>query len=238
MRKGIRFVALALVSVLLFGGCGTPLYEMTDEEEDLIVQSAAHILAKRNIFQKDGMKAFFIAEEKKDQSDNKNSENPGEEQDTQSGGRPTGPGGDHASPAQGGEISLAEAIGCKDRLEVTYDKFSLRDVYTEGDYFFLSASAGSTLAVLEFTLSNPGDVDVELHNYEAGYAFYLSVPGAEHIAEKSPLVASLASFEGTIKAKGKSSAVLIFEISKEYADQGAAPKLTMEHENTAYSVTL
>ncbi|MCH5332453.1 MAG: hypothetical protein J1D89_00720 [Agathobacter sp.] len=238
MRKGIRFAALVLASVLLFGGCGTPLYEMTDEEEDLIVHSAAYILAKRNIFQKDGLKAFYIAEEKKDQSEDNNSEHPDETQDSESDGRPSGSGGTGTSPSQGGAVSLAEAIGCKDRLEVTYDKLSLTDDYWEGGYFFLSAGAGNTLAVLEFTLSNPGDEDVELHNYEAGYAFYLSIPGAEHIAEKSPLVASLASYEGTIKAKDKSTAVLIFEISKELADQDMTPKLTMERENTSYSVIL
>lgn len=238
MGKGIRFAALALTAALLFSGCGTPLYELTDEEEDLIVQSAAHMLAKRNIFQKDGMKAFYIAPEHEKPPETQDTEAPGPTQDTEPGGEPAGPGGENGSPAQGGVISLAEAIGCKDQLEVTFDKLSLMDVYWEGSYFFLGADEGKTLVVLEFTLSNPGSETVEVHNDGTGCAFYLTIPGAEHIAEKSPLVSSLASFEGMIPAKGKSSAVLVFEISKEYADQNAAPKLTMERDNTAYSVTL
>lgn len=236
MRKGIRFAALALTAALLFSGCGTSLYELTDEEEDLIVQSAAHMLAKRNIFQKDGMKAFYIAPEHEKPPETQDSEKPDPTQDTEPGGK--GPNGGSGTVAQGGVISLAEAIGCKDRLEVTFDKVSLMDVYWEGNYFFLGADEGKTLMVLEFTLKNPGSETVEVHNDGTGCAFYLTIPGAEHVAEKSPLVSSLASFEGKIPAKGKSSSVLVFEISKEYADQEAPPKLTMERDNTAYSVTL
>lgn len=55
MKKGIRLLAVLSAALFLLGGCGTPLYELTEEEEDLIVQGAAYMLSKYNIYQKDGM---------------------------------------------------------------------------------------------------------------------------------------------------------------------------------------
>ena len=44
-----------LASTVVLGGCGTALYELTDDEEDLIVSAAAQAVAKHNVFQIDGM---------------------------------------------------------------------------------------------------------------------------------------------------------------------------------------
>ena len=55
MKKEMRLLAVLSVITLLLSGCGTELYEMTDEEEALVVQGAAYMLSKHNIFQKDGM---------------------------------------------------------------------------------------------------------------------------------------------------------------------------------------
>ena len=55
MKKRMQFLAILLASTVVLGGCGTALYELTDDEEDLIVSAAAQAVAKHNVFQIDGM---------------------------------------------------------------------------------------------------------------------------------------------------------------------------------------
>lgn len=55
MKKRMQFLAILLASTVVLGGCGTALYELTDDEEDLIVSAAAQAVAKHNVFQIDGI---------------------------------------------------------------------------------------------------------------------------------------------------------------------------------------
>ena len=49
MKKRMQFLAILLASTVVLGGCGTALYELTDDEEDLIVSAAAQAVAKHNV---------------------------------------------------------------------------------------------------------------------------------------------------------------------------------------------
>ena len=55
MKKGMRLLAVLSATVLLVSGCGTQMYELTEDEETLITQYAAYAIGKHNIRQKDGM---------------------------------------------------------------------------------------------------------------------------------------------------------------------------------------
>lgn len=235
MKKGMRLLAICSATALLLCGCGTPLYEMTDEEEDLVVQGAAYMLSKHNIFQKDGMNGTLPVEEE-EETEEVNTEGSEEASSENQGGTSTGSSGTAAS---GETITLAESIGYKDKLEVTYEGFSLMDVYKEGSYFSLSAASGKTFVVMQFAVSNLTGEDIQIDNYEAGYAFYCSFEGTSHVPEKQSFIAdSLASYEGTIPADKSARAVLIFEIAKEQAEMISEPTLTMEHNGTSYSIKL
>ena len=54
MKKKISLPVMAVSAILLLGGCGTQMYDLSEDEENLVVQYSAHILAKYNIEQKDG----------------------------------------------------------------------------------------------------------------------------------------------------------------------------------------
>lgn len=243
MKKGIRLLAVLAAAFFLLGGCGTQLYEMTKEEEELVVQAAAYMLSKYNIYQKDGMNSAQPKEEEEIAVPESTQPEDGGTQDasgSESGQPVSGeesPGESDTKPLQ--EISLAEAIGYKDSLSVSYDGFSLMDIYREGSFFSLSAERGNTFAVMKFTIHNRTDKDIEIDNFDKGYAFYCSFEGAQRIPEKESFIAdSLASFEGKIAAGESAGAVLIFEISKEQAELISEPSLSMEHNGTDYSVTL
>lgn len=239
MKKGMRLLAALSAAVLLLSGCGTQLYEMTDEEEDLIVQGAAYMLSKHNIFQKDGMNGILPQEKKEEpaQTGEENSgEQPPDDQEAESG---SSPGGSSGAQTSGGTISLEASIGYKDTLKVTYDGYSLMDVYQEGTYFSLSADSGKTFVVMRFTIRNLMDQDIEINNYDAGYAFYCILEGVSRVPEKQSFIAnSLASYEGKIAAGKTSEAVLVFEITKEQAELLSEPALIMEQNGISYSIIL
>ena len=225
MKKEMGLLEVLSVLTLLLSGCWTELYVMTDEEEALVVQGAAYMLSKHNIFQKDGMNGTLPQEEEEnvntEGADNTHSQNSADG----SGSLET--------------ISLAESIGYKDRLDVKYEGFSLMDVYKEGSYFSLSAESGRTFVVMQFTITNSTGEDIQIDNYAAGYAFYCNFEGTSHVPEKQSFIAdSLASFEGTIPADKSAPAVLIFEIAKEQAEMISEPTLTMEHNGTSYLIKL
>ena len=47
--------AVAFTAIITLTGCGTKLYDMTDEEQGLIANYSAYVVAKHNIYQQDGM---------------------------------------------------------------------------------------------------------------------------------------------------------------------------------------
>lgn len=68
MKKKISLPVMAVSAILLLGGCGTQMYDLSEDEENLVVQYSAHILAKYNIEQKDGMTAASSEETQETQN--------------------------------------------------------------------------------------------------------------------------------------------------------------------------
>ena len=81
MKKKISLPVMAVSAILLLGGCGTQMYDLSEDEENLVVQYSAHILAKYNIEQKDGMTA--ASSEETQETQKQDSQMP-ESQNTQS----------------------------------------------------------------------------------------------------------------------------------------------------------
>lgn len=55
MGRNIKMAAVAFTAIITLTGCGTKLYDMTDEEQGLIANYSAYVVAKHNIYQQDGM---------------------------------------------------------------------------------------------------------------------------------------------------------------------------------------
>ena len=84
MRKGMRLLAILSATVLLIGGCGTQMYELTDDEETLITQYAAYAVGKHNIRQKDGMTSDQPKEEDTTRNEQQSTEQKPDPNDAQS----------------------------------------------------------------------------------------------------------------------------------------------------------
>ena len=54
-RTRIKMMAAVMAATMLLGGCGDALYDLTDDEENVIVNYAAHIVTKYNTYQREGL---------------------------------------------------------------------------------------------------------------------------------------------------------------------------------------
>lgn len=240
MKKGFRLLAVLSATVFMVSGCGTSLYEMTDDEENLVVQYAAYAVGKHNIHQKDGMtNAAAMGQDsqvKEEQSTQK-------EQDTQSNQNPadleqTGDstGADSSNYAQ---ISLEKALGYDSVLNITYKGCKVQDNYQEGNYFSVNAASGNKLLVMKFMISNPGNKTVKYDTTSLGNSFYGIFDGKTKIAEKMTFSnKELSSSTNKIKAGKKISAIMIFELTKDQAAAVTSEKLLVDVDGTTYQVKM
>ena len=209
-------MASVLAVATVMTGCGTKIYDMTDEEQQLIVNYSAYALSKHNIYQPDGMTSATEAEtEEQDTSAAETAdEKTSEKTDT---GHENGNSGQSQQTAQETKptmqtVSLAQAIGY-DGLSVSYAGLTTEETYKEGSYYSMEAGAGNTYAVLKFTLSNTTgtDMNVDLFTNTGKYRAAFS-GGKEYEAEGSFLTYALNTFQGTIAAGQSVDVVLLFKV--------------------------
>lgn len=239
MGKKIRIFALLAAAVFLLGGCGTPMYELTEEEQDLIIQYSAYVLAKHNIFQKDGMTSAVPVEE---QASEQSTQEPETEAGTEEENNPQTPPGQTDSSGEnqsGGEMTLAEAIGHKDDLSVSYDGYKVVSSYKVENYFSVNAEPGKKLVVMNFTIKNTGDKTVKLDLLSGESVFYGCFDGENQIAEHESFgLNSLSSYEGKIKAGKSQKTILLFQIPEEQGKTINSEQLYVKLKDTIYSVKL
>ncbi len=232
MKNRLGALAGLLVVTLLLGGCGTPLYELTEEEENLIVQYAAYALAKHNIYQKDGMSDAQLPEEETQEEQSNTEETKTQQQTTGEGGSSSG-----NTNLSYEEISLEKAIDQEELLSVSYEGCKILDSYKEGTYFVLNPDSGNKMLVMNFTIKNTGQQKMELSTLSLDNTFYASIGGRPPVKETVSFgVQSLSSFEGTIAAGKTAKAVLIFQIPEDFAEEQPDIELMVSLKGTNYSV--
>lgn len=243
MKKGFRLLAVLSATVFMISGCGTSLYEMTDDEENLVVQYAAYAVGKHNIHQKDGM-TNAVAKEQDSQV--KEEQSTQKEQDTQSNQNSANQGsagqtGDSTGTdtSNYAQISLEKALGYDSALNITYKGYKVQDSYKEGNYFAVNAASGNKLLVMNFTISNPGKKTVKYDTTSLGNSFYGVFDGKTKIAEKMTFSnKELSSGTNKIKAGKKIKAIMIFELTADQAAAVTTETLLVDIDNTTYQVKL
>lgn len=223
MKKKISLTAVFALTAVLLGGCGTPMYEMTEDEENLVVQYAAYALAKYNTYQKDGMTNAFPEDTQSETEATEETEN----SEVDDSGQTSGDTGNAEMSEQSDQaISIAEAAGLQGRLEVTLLGSKVTDVYQEGKYFSVNASENKKLVVMEFRMKNVGGMALQLDMTQTSCSFSCSFDGETRIPEKKTFGEKLlSSYSGEIKAKEEKKVYLIFEVSDEMAKSYQSGKL-------------
>lgn len=239
MKKGMRLLAVLSATVLLISGCGTQMYELTEDEETLITQYAAYAIGKHNIRQKDGMTSDKPQEEDTTKKEQKPQEDSKGQQDTQAASESGGEQGSGENLSNYPEVSLADALGCDTSLKITYKGYKVFDAYKEGNYFSVNAGEGNTLLVMNFVITNSGKKTVKYDTSSLKNTFYGMFDGSNRIGEKMTFSnKELSSSTVKLKAGKKTSAVMLFEIAKDTASSITNETLLVEIDGTTYRVKM
>ena len=233
MKKRMQFLAILLASTVVLGGCGTSLYELTDDEEDLIVSAAAQAVAKHNVFQMEGITDVEPETETQMQENTT-------EQDTQQVQEETNTNtntGGTKTDTQTKEIALSDLLG--KNLKVSYKGYSTASSYQEGDYFSVNATSGKTLIIMNINVKNTGKKNIKIDMLSKDVTFYGCFNGTDRIVEKKILsTKNLSTYQGKIKPGKSIKTVLAFEVSKKQADEISTQDLQVEMDGKMYQVTM
>ena len=228
-KKGRIGIAVLLLGGLM-AGCGTPMYELTDEEEALIVDYSAEVIAKYNIYQKDGVTAInpALLLEEEDEEESQVAKTDDTDSDT----------GDNSTEKSETvtAVSIEEALSLPAGITFTY-----KDAYTDNHYddkgvSSTVADSGKIFVIVEFEMTATSDVDLNILSMNP--KFELTV-GGNKLSQKTTVMASdLATYLGTVKAGTSQTVVLLFQTTEDKAADLSDINLTVTYGEKTSTIKL
>ena len=214
-RKRVRAVLACLAGTVFLCGCTTAPYQLTEQEESIIVSYASHVVSKYNIYQGDGLVYVRQEEESEAVEEIADTELPLEEEENESN-PVSGASGEGAVDAAAEAVDINAVFGAEN-LHISFQGNEIRKSYVEDSVYAVDASAGKNYLVLNFDITNVGDSEIMLDIMSQNPKIsvrYLDEEGTEKNAVEAVtfLTNDLSTYEGVIAAGESSTAVLLFEI--------------------------
>lgn len=196
-------------------GCGEEPYELQNNERAIIVNYAAHIVAKYNMKQPEGYRYVYTPED--DQQEEPAEDTAGQDttdttsSDTQS---PDTAATDSNTPQDSG-TTLSEALGLN-KIQAVYTGAELTDRYDET----VVPESGRQLLILHVTLQNPTKKTQKCDILSLLPTFRVKVNGnVEATSELTILPDNLATWEEDLPAGASENTVIIFQLNKDAVTQ-------------------
>lgn len=213
--------ALLLASALIMQGCGEVPVTLTEQEEAVIVNYSAHVVAKYNRRQPDGL--CYVSPEKlqkEEQEAETETETETEAAEDTQDGSDQASGGKHSSDAAAETKSLAEALGLSG-VSVNYNGSEYKDSYIQPGTYALDAEAGKKFLVLNFTITNTGDADAVIDVLDKQPTIRLQMGDSTKVTAKTTILLNdLSTCQDTVPAGGSSDVVLLFEVPEDSGETG------------------
>lgn len=206
----IQMTAAAMMSMLLLGGCGVTPYELTQKEENIIVDYSAHIVTKYNSYQKEGI-VYIAQEELEAPVDEGAQEDIPEDMPVPEEGDPAASGGE----SEGTEdfvpqTTLTELFG-REGISVNYTGAYLTDSYVDDVDYSVEADAGKIYLVMNIDITNSTGSDVSFDNLVASPQFKVTVNDTETASSAMTFLSEdFSIYEETIEAGSTKATVLLF----------------------------
>ena len=220
MKKHRRFLAMGLVCIsLLLSGCGTSLYELTADEEALIIKYAAHFIAKHNIYQKDGI-SIEVAE---DETEIDDSQTPGDTEEPNQGEV-------NKDPSIGEALNLPKGISL-----VHQESYVANNITIPG--YSVGTEEGFTFYILKFQMKNDTDATIDVDIFSKNVSFKLT-SGKTVLNSKNDPIVSLTSYVGSVKAGESVEVYLLFKVKEADASKISEPIIELVEGKTTKPVKL
>lgn len=212
--KKIQLTAAACLATLMLGGCGEAAYDLTEKEENIIVNYSAHVLAKYNTYQKDGLTWVNMEEETEAEEEvtipNESTETA--ESGTPAEGDTSGAQGDVVAQQPAQTATLNEVFG-NSEIQVDYVGVRLDQTYGQEKYYVLDADAGKTYMIVGIDVTNIGMSPATVDNLSASPQFTATLNGTETMtSELTILNEDFSTYEAILEAGETAETVLLFQV--------------------------
>lgn len=245
-KKRIIAIPVCMIGMMLLGGCGTEPYVLTEQEEAVIVNYSASVVAKFNTYQKDGL-TYTLAEELESEEELIDTETIIED-DVQG---EEGFEGVDTSVADGESIDETEDAAQKvamndvfgaDGLDIVYNGNEVKENYVEENVYSLEADAGKAYLILSFDIVNGSETDITLDNITSAPEFEACFISSEGEAWKVPaystiLLNDFTTYAETIASGETKQAVIFFEVSDTVTEVGQLT-LQVKLDGNIYEINL
>lgn len=208
--RRLMVLVCVLMCLLMLVGCGEEPFELEKNEQDIIVNYAAHIVAKYNTKQPEGYTYVYPKEEEEETQETQETETDQEETKDDSKAQPEGTSSAEANSSSGQEtVSLTQALGLKEKtLTAVYTGTELTDHYET-----VVPSAGGQLMIVHVTLKNKSDKKVKVNLLKKMPIFRATINEKQQVtADLTLLDNDLSTLEKTIKPGKSVDAVIVFSI--------------------------
>ena len=220
-QKRYYGLLILMLGSLLFAGCQEAPYELTKEEEALIVSYSSHIVSKYNIYQEKGFthvaeKEEMIFPSDREESTEQETESINNESSQEVAGGSTE---DSKNAIEGTLSTVFEEIG----LAISYEGYEIVNSYIDSSSYAIKPSAGKNLLILHVNVKNETETPIELHNFGSGTSY-----GAKFLMDSekwysAPSIISLASnefstYEGSVGGNQTVDMILLFEVPSEITE--------------------
>lgn len=228
----IRITAVFFAVAVTLAGCGEALYELTPEEEAILVNYSAQAVAKFNTYQRDG--EVFVRKDILEGTDGEEAdpteapvpaEAPAEEEilegDTQEPEEtaeqvsPAGQQDPGQSQPENAGSTMTEALDLG-VVSADYMGHELTESYMAEDYYVVDAEAGKQFLVLKYNLVNKANQPLHIDILAMTPSFVAVVNGEQKVpAQTTILLNDLSTYQSDIEAGGTKETVLLFQIPEE-----------------------
>lgn len=239
-KNKITCSIMALLLAGLTAGCGNEIPDLSEQEQELVVEYAAGVVLKHNRNYKSRLVDLSLVHDIHETAP----ENTSEEENTESSNGEETVTEDVTVTDNTGEAE-AENVTIEDFLQLegvkfTYTGYEIDDSYPEqGDelYFIMDATEGSKLLVLKFLVENTSSAEVNLDIAKTETRFKINADGVQKNALTTMLLNDLAYYEGTIAPGESVELALICEIPAEQTEVSAL-ELTMKSVDDSATISL
>ncbi|MCR4842611.1 MAG: hypothetical protein K5840_05065 [Eubacterium sp.] len=215
-----KLALLVCVGILFLSGCGTPLIELTDEENREIVSYASYILLKYNGAAAKGVTGVSVSGDAQETEETEESETQEveEQMDETAASAETGDASEADSTSAAVTKSILDVLnlgGCT----LSYSDESVVEDYTEGTYFSMTPSSGNDFLIVKMKLENNTGNSVTVDVPAQGLTFSAVIGGSEEDAMITVLSGDLANIKEDIDDGSSKEVLLFFEIPSGSTDK-------------------
>lgn len=227
-KKGILLALLLSNSLLLSGCVVTPLIELTDDENALITNYSAKVVAKYNTYQKDGLNCTLpdpvlerSTEEKVEEKNTEESTEVDEEKNTEKSDTKENKESNQTTSENkednSSSTTLAKLMEHENDLTIECTGTTTAQSFNEKGVYSISPQPGMLYAVVHLKVTNKTSSDVAVNNLMKTLDISAKINGETYPAMKSLLSNDFFTYTGTVTANSSIDMVMLFEIPSDAA---------------------